>query len=69
MYLNGECTEDEILQRFLNNFETVGIQDSVVSGFPAGKVRNEFGKNSAIYKYFGIHVKNVAIVTSKKCIY
>lgn len=31
LYLNGECTEDQILQRFLTNFETSGIQDAVVS--------------------------------------
>jgi len=32
---------------------------------PAGKVRHKFGKNCAIDKYFGIHVKNRAVVTSK----
>jgi len=31
--------------------------------YPAGKVRDDFGKNCAIDKYFGIPVKNCAIVT------
>jgi len=30
---------------------------------PAGKVRHKFGKNCAIGKYFGIHIKDCAIGT------
>ena len=30
-YLNGESTEEEILSKFLNNFETTGIKDGMVS--------------------------------------
>ena len=29
-YLNGEATEEEILSKFLNNFETTGIKDGMV---------------------------------------
>jgi len=36
---------------------------------PAGKVRHKIGKNCAIDKYFGIHIKNCAIVMWKSCIY
>jgi len=35
----------------------------------AGKVRHEFGKNCTMDKYFGIRVKNCAIVTQKTRIY
>jgi len=33
--------------------------------YSAGKVRQEFGKNCAIDKYFGTHIKNCAIETWK----
>ena len=29
-YLNGEASEEEILSKFLNNFETSGIKDGMV---------------------------------------
>ena len=29
-YLNGEATEEEILNKFLNNFETTGTKDGMV---------------------------------------
>ena len=29
-YLNGEMTEEELLAKFLNNFETIGVQDAQV---------------------------------------
>ena len=29
-YLNGELTEDQLLAKFLNNFETNGVQDAQV---------------------------------------
>ena len=32
-YLNGECTEEQILQKFLNNFEVHGIRDGKVGSF------------------------------------
>ena len=30
-FLNGEMTEEQILKRFLNNFESHGIQDAQVN--------------------------------------
>jgi len=33
--------------------------------YPSGKVRHEFGKNCAIDKYFGTHIKNCTIETWK----
>lgn len=30
-YLNGELTEDQLLAKFLNNFETNGVQNAEVS--------------------------------------
>ena len=32
-YQNGEASEEEILSKFLNNFETTGIKDGMVSPF------------------------------------
>ena len=29
-YLNGECTEDELLAKFLQNFESSGIENAEV---------------------------------------
>jgi len=30
-YLNGDCTEEEILTKFLGTFETYGVQDGIVT--------------------------------------
>lgn len=30
-YLNGECTETQILEKFLSNFETMGLKDGQVT--------------------------------------
>ena len=32
-FLNGEMTEEQILKRFLNNFESSGIQDAQVNKY------------------------------------
>ena len=32
-YLNGQCTEKQLLNRFLKNFEENGVVDGVVSNF------------------------------------
>jgi len=40
-YLNGECTEEEILLKFLSNFETSGLNNGQQAGLKDGQVTRE----------------------------
>ena len=46
-YQNGEASEEEILSKFLNNFETTGIKDGMVRAFLSNNV-------SATYTHWNI---------------